>query len=193
MEEIVLAKALKEDVPVLGICRGIQFINAALGGTLYQDIPLQHPSSVNHHQKAPYDIPAHEVAIVEGSPLYDCLSSTQLAVNSCHHQAIRELAPGLEVMACSPDGLVEAVYMGSSRELRVMGSCEALEVVEEVQKMNYKKEVLEVLTQIRFTKNRLAGLTLEMDKEGRDSVSLDEALEALDDVIDILADFVEEE
>ena len=64
---------------------------------------------------------------------------------------------------------------------------------EKGEKMNYKKEVLEVLTQIRFTKNRLAGLTLEMDKEGRDSESLDEALEALDDVIDILADFVEEE
>ena len=74
-----------------------------------------------------------------------------------------------------------------------MGNSEALEVVEEVQKMNYKKEVQEVMTQIRFTKNRLAGLTLEMDKEGRDPVSLDEALEALDDVIDILADFVEEE
>ena len=113
----ICPKALKEDVPVLGICRGIQFINAALGGTLYQDIPLQHPSSVNHHQKAPYDIPAHEVAIVEGSPLYDCLSSTQLAVNSCHHQAIRELATGLEVMACSPDGLVEAVYLPGKRFL----------------------------------------------------------------------------
>ena len=117
MEEIVLAKALKEDVPVLGICRGIQFINAALGGTLYQDIPLQHPSEVNHHQKAPYDIPAHEVAIVDGSPLYDCLSTTQLAVNSCHHQAIRDLAPRLEVMASSPDGLVEAVYLPGKRFL----------------------------------------------------------------------------
>ena len=74
-----------------------------------------------------------------------------------------------------------------------MSSSEAFEVVEEVQKMKYKKEVQEVMTQIRFTKNRLAGLTLEMDKEGRDSESLDEALEALDDVIDILADFVEEE
>ena len=74
-----------------------------------------------------------------------------------------------------------------------MGSCEALEVVEEVQKMNYKKEVQEVMTQIRFTKNRLAAITLEMDKDFRDPKSLDEALEALDDVIDILADFVEEE
>ena len=59
--------------------------------------------------------------------------------------------------------------------------------------MNYKKEVQEVLTQIRFTKNRLEGITLEMDTEGRDPADLEEALEALDDVIDILADFVEEE
>jgi len=58
--------------------------------------------------------------------------------------------------------------------------------------MDYKKEAQEILTQIRFTKNRLAGLTLEMDEEGRDPESLDEALEALDVVIDILADFVAE-
>ena len=59
--------------------------------------------------------------------------------------------------------------------------------------MNYKKEVLEVLTQIRFTKNRLAVLAAEMDEDGQDTASLDEALETLDDTIDILADFVEEE
>ena len=64
---------------------------------------------------------------------------------------------------------------------------------EKGEKMNYKKEVQEVLTQIRFTKNRLAGITLEMDTEGRDPADLEEALEALDDVIDILADFVAEE
>lgn len=117
MEKIVLEKALEEDVPVLGICRGIQFINAALGGTLYQDIPLQHPSGVDHHQKAPYDIPAHIVTIVKGSPLHKCLSITQLPVNSLHHQAVRELAPGLEAMACSPDGLVEAAFMPGKRFL----------------------------------------------------------------------------
>ena len=57
--------------------------------------------------------------------------------------------------------------------------------------MNYKKEVQEILTQIRFTKNRLAGVSMEMDSDGVDSSDLDEALEALDDVIDVLADFVE--
>lgn len=115
MEKIVLEKALEDDVPVLGICRGIQFINAALGGTLYQDIPLQHPSGVDHHQKAPYDIPAHIVTIMKGSPLHKCLSITQLPVNSLHHQAVRELAPGLEAMACSPDGLVEAAFLPGKR------------------------------------------------------------------------------
>ena len=69
-------------------------------------------------------------------------------------------------------------------EYCLMGICEKFEA---------KKEVQEIMTQIRFTKNRLAGLTLEMDKEGRDPASLDEALEALDDVIDILADFVDGE
>lgn len=59
--------------------------------------------------------------------------------------------------------------------------------------MNYKKEVEEVLTQIRFIKNRLAGITLNMDEEGRDPASLEEALEALDDAVDILADFAAEE
>ena len=59
--------------------------------------------------------------------------------------------------------------------------------------MNYKKEVQEILTQIRFTKNRLAGVSMDMDSDGADPAELDEALEGLDDVIDILADFVEEE
>lgn len=57
--------------------------------------------------------------------------------------------------------------------------------------MNYKKEVQEILTQIRFTKSRLAGVSMEMDSDGVDPADLDEALEALDDVIDVLADFVE--
>ena len=115
MEQIVLEKALEADTPILGICRGIQFMNAALGGTLYQDLPLQHPSDVDHHQNAPYDSPAHEVAIVKDSPLHKCLSILALPVNSLHHQAVRELAPELEAMACSPDGLVEAAYMPGKR------------------------------------------------------------------------------
>lgn len=117
LESIVLSWALENDRPVLGICRGIQFINTYLGGSLYQDLPFQHPSKVEHHQKAPYDIPCHEVRIVRDSPLYSCLGRERIPVNSYHHQAVRRIADDLEVMALSPDGLVEALYMPSHRFL----------------------------------------------------------------------------
>lgn len=61
MKMMLLQKTLELDKSALGICRGIQFINAALGGALYQDISAQHPSAVEHHQSAPYDIPVHKV------------------------------------------------------------------------------------------------------------------------------------
>ena len=109
MEMKVLQRALEADKPVLGICRGIQFLNAALGGTLWQDLPTQHPSPVEHHQTAPYDVPVHPVKILPGSPLAGALGAEELMVNSYHHQAICELAESLEAMAVSPDGLVEAV------------------------------------------------------------------------------------
>ena len=113
LEAIVLRQALRQDKPLLGICRGIQFLNAALGGTLYQDLPSQHPSSVNHHMRPPYDRAAHRVRLVGGSPLQKLLGVSDLGVNSYHHQAVRELAPGLRAMAESEDGLVEAVYLPS--------------------------------------------------------------------------------
>ncbi len=111
MESIILKLALEADKPLLGICRGIQFINASLGGTLYQDLELQHPSRVEHHQQAPYDVPAHEVTLIEDTPLQKWLHRDRLAVNSYHHQAVKELAPGLKPMAVSPDGITEALYM----------------------------------------------------------------------------------
>ena len=110
MENIVLRIAIEKDKPILGICRGIQFINAALGGTLYQDLPTQHPTEIEHHQKPPYDQPVHKVDIVPGSPLYSLIGESRIAVNSYHHQAIKQLAPSLVAMAYSEDGLVEAVH-----------------------------------------------------------------------------------
>ena len=109
METIVLRNAMKTDKPVLGICRGIQFINAALGGTLYQDLPLQHPSETNHHGQPPYDQRVHDVKIIRNSPLYECLGLDILPVNSYHHQGLKDVAEGLEVMAFAPDGIAEAV------------------------------------------------------------------------------------
>lgn len=110
MEKIVLKASMDADKSILGICRGIQFINVALGGTLYQDLPLQHPSDTIHRQQAPYDVPVHQVQIKKDSPLYKCLGTECLSVNSCHHQAVKTLAPSLKSMAISSDGLTEAIY-----------------------------------------------------------------------------------
>ena len=110
MEKHVLEDAMRKDKPILGICRGIQFINACLGGTLYQDLPMQHPSDIEHHQKPPYDVPVHDVYIRNATPLYDCLGSDKISVNSYHHQAVKDVAPGLEIMAESEDGIVEALH-----------------------------------------------------------------------------------
>ncbi|MBR4232112.1 MAG: gamma-glutamyl-gamma-aminobutyrate hydrolase family protein [Oscillospiraceae bacterium] len=117
METIVLRYAIDADKPVLSICRGIQFINAALGGSLYQDLPTQRPSDISHRQKPPYDEPSHEVTLVADSPLCRCLEADRISVNSCHHQAVKKLARGLEPMALSTDGLTEALYMPGKRFL----------------------------------------------------------------------------
>lgn len=109
MEGIVLRYALAEGKAVFGICRGIQFVNAALGGTLYQDLPTQRPFGVEHHMQPPYDKVCHTVRIVKGTPLDALFRTPQLGVNSYHHQAIRVLAPELSAMAISEDGLIEAV------------------------------------------------------------------------------------
>jgi len=111
MERLLLDMLLAADKPVLGICRGLQFLNAALGGSLHQDLAAQLPGAVEHRQAPPYCRPSHGVALVPGSPLQALLGGATLAVNSCHHQGVRELAPGLSAMAAAPDGLVEAVYM----------------------------------------------------------------------------------
>ena len=115
MEVLLLKEALAADKAVLGICRGIQLINAALGGTLYQDLPTERPSEVEHHETPPYHKPAHIVDLLDDTPLKELLEGDFLAVNSYHHQAIKRLAPGLKVMADAGDGVIEAVYMPGKR------------------------------------------------------------------------------
>ncbi len=115
MESELLKQALQKDIPILGICRGIQFLNAYLGGTLYQDLPAQRPSDTEHHQSPPYDVPVHKVAIEKGSRLAQLLDADALEVNSYHHQAVKDKAECLKTMAVSEDGLTEAVEMPDKR------------------------------------------------------------------------------
>lgn len=111
METHFFREAIKQNIPMLGICRGLQMINILLGGTLYQDIPTETESKINHQMEAPYDRACHRVRLMPGTALHRSLRVEDMGVNSCHHQAIKELGEGLEVMAKSEDGLVEAVSL----------------------------------------------------------------------------------
>lgn len=111
LEQELLNRALEQDKPILGICRGLQILNVTLGGTLYQDLPTEHPSEIEHSMKPPYDQAAHTVRILPDTPLAALLQKQELGVNSCHHQAIRSLAPSLVEMARSTDDLIEAMYL----------------------------------------------------------------------------------
>lgn len=100
--------------------RGLQIMNVACGGMLYQDLPSEFDSGVDHHQRPPYDRPVHGVRIETGTPLFAELGVDALAVNSYHHQAIRELGEGLTAMAVSEDGLVEAIDRPESTYFRAV-------------------------------------------------------------------------
>lgn len=96
--------------PVLGICRGMQLLNALLGGTLYQDLPTQFGTALQHDQAAPPSEATHTVRVGAGTPLHRLTRREALAVNSLHHQGVKALAPGLEPMAHAEDGLLEAFW-----------------------------------------------------------------------------------
>ena len=109
VEISLFLKALEMRMPVLGICRGIQVINVALGGTLYQDIDTQLEGAVKHPC---YDQPrekAHEVTVFEGSQVHRMTGLKRFSVNSRHHQGIKRLGHGLVATAYSKDRLIEAV------------------------------------------------------------------------------------
>jgi putative glutamine amidotransferase len=99
--------------PIFGVCRGLQLINVAFGGTLYQDIETQHPhpQTLQHRDAVSYDQNFHEIDIVGGSRLSALYPGVARArVNSIHHQAVKDLAPGFEIEAWSlPDNVPEAI------------------------------------------------------------------------------------
>ncbi len=101
--------ALKADKPVLGICGGQQLLNVVLGGTLIQHIPDEVPNALKHEQPNPRTEPGHKVAIAPGSLLHRITQSDELAVNSAHHQAVKDVAPGMVIDATAPDGVIEGI------------------------------------------------------------------------------------
>jgi len=109
VEMLLITKALEMDLPVLGICRGIQILNVAAGGTLYQDISMCSGIVLKHHQDAPRSYATHVIEVQEGSRLLNILGQSSIRVNSFHHQAVKKAAPGFIVSAVARDGIVEGI------------------------------------------------------------------------------------
>lgn len=109
MELMAARLAIDKNLPVLGICRGIQVLNVALGGTLFQDIASQVPESLCHTPKTDKAVNTHTVRIEAGSRLNKIFGKRDIWVNGKHHQAVKDPAPGLVVSARAKDGIIEAL------------------------------------------------------------------------------------
>jgi putative glutamine amidotransferase len=109
MELELTRQALAAEVPILGICRGLQLVNVAMGGTLYQDIARQVPKACNHAPRADRSVVSHKIRIEPGTRLQNIIQRRNLWVNSKHHQAVKKTAPGLTITAVATDGIIEAL------------------------------------------------------------------------------------
>ena len=117
--ELVLAKwiLLNTSIPILGICRGMQILNVADGGSLYQNLLKQKPTKSNHWLKSifPKDEPSHIVNINKPSKLYDIFEKEKMMVNSFHHQGIKKIGKSYKVIMTSEDDVIEAIEMKEER------------------------------------------------------------------------------
>ncbi len=113
VELAVARRALEHDMPVLAICRGIQLLNVAAGGTIVQDIEAQLEAPIKHRQQAPRWHASHRVTVQSGSKLEtlvkEGVNGGELWVNTFHHQSVKKPAPLFVVSATAPDGVIEAI------------------------------------------------------------------------------------
>jgi len=115
-ELALIAAARARRLPILAICRGIQILNVAFGGTLYQDLDSERPGSVPHSDETA----RHTVRVEAGSLLERTLGTRSATVNSRHHQAIRDLAPGLRAVAWADDGVIEGAEPSDTKEVWIV-------------------------------------------------------------------------
>lgn len=111
----ITRKAIDRDMPVLGICGGQQLLNVVLGGTLIQHIPDEVAGCLAHEQPNPRHEPGHTVRLAEGSLMRRIAGVAEIAVNSAHHQAVKDVGPGVIVSGVAEDGVVEAIELTAAR------------------------------------------------------------------------------
>jgi len=117
---LLVRGAVNRGMPVLAICRGVQVLDVAFGGSLWQDIPAQIPGAVRHMRSSgDKNIASHTVALAEGSLLRRVACASEITVNSAHHQCVKRVAPGFLVTAVAPDGVVEAIELFDRRVIGV--------------------------------------------------------------------------
>jgi len=134
----IIAHAIQKGLPLMGICRGLQIINVALGGDLYADILEQHSQALKHqyYPDYPREYLAHDVSIEQSSLLAKVFPGARVPVNSLHHQGVRNLAPGLKSAAFAPDGIIEAFEIsGHPFGLAVQWHPENLQVYENMRRL----------------------------------------------------------
>ena len=115
-ELALVIEALARDLPILGICRGIQLVNVAFGGTLVQDLPAERPGPTDHDPPHARNVRSHAIEVAEGTRLADIVGMAVFDANSLHHQAVDRLGDGLVASARAPDGVIEAVESADSDE-----------------------------------------------------------------------------
>ena len=108
-EAALIKEARKRGTPVLAICRGIQMLNVALGGTLVQDIPSQCETDIAHDEESARNSRTHEISVEPGSLIATAIGTEHCTVNSFHHQSVKRVADGMRVTARSPDGIIEGL------------------------------------------------------------------------------------
>ena len=115
VELYLTTRALEKDLPILGICRGIQVLNVAAGGSLYQDINTDLSNILKHRQVAPGWYGTQTIDVKKGSRLLDILGQPMIRVNSFHHQAVKKVAPGFTISAVARDGVIEGIESTNHR------------------------------------------------------------------------------
>jgi putative glutamine amidotransferase len=113
LEMYIVKKAVELNKPLLGICRGIQIMNVVMGGTLYQDIysQIKERDLSKHSQTAPKWYPTHEINIEAGTKLWEIFKKHSMGVNSYHHQAVKDVAPGFIISSRAQDGIIESIEL----------------------------------------------------------------------------------